>query len=84
MQLLRKCKSNHVWHQYATTLLQKPDQRIKLGSICGRLLVYRGVVWMPFNELTVCLKIDKAEGKEDVGDVLVLECSLLYRERVTN
>jgi hypothetical protein len=84
MQLLHVRKGNHVSLQYTTMLLQKPDQRIKLGSICGRLLVNRNVVWMPFSELTVCLIIYEAEGKEDVGNVLVLERSLLCRERVAN
>jgi len=76
VQLLHICKSNHVSLQYAITLLQKSNQRIKLGLVCGRLLANRHVVWMPFSELTVCLILDEAEGKEDVGDELLLGVSV--------
>ena len=36
---------------------------------------------MPVSELTVCLIIDEAKRKKDVGGELVLKCSLLIRER---
>ena len=81
MHLLHIRKGNHVSLQHATTILQKQDQRIKLGSVCGRLLVKRNVVYMPFSELTASLIIDEAKGEKDVGGVLVLECSLLLWER---
>ena len=81
MHLLHIRKGNHVSLQHATTILQKQDQRIKLGSICGRLLAKRDVVWMPVSELTACLIIDEAKGEKDVGGELVLESSLLLRER---
>ena len=47
----------------------------------GRLLANRHIVQMPFGELTVCLIIDEAEGEKNVGDWLILECSLFLRER---
>lgn len=79
VQLLHIRESNHVSLQYATTVLQKPNQHIKLGFVCGRLLANRHVVWMPFSKLTVCLILDEADGKEDVGDELVLECYFFCR-----
>ena len=66
-------KYNHVSLQYAMTLLQKSNQRIKLGLVGRRLLSKRHVVWMPFSDLADCLILDKAEGKEDVDDELLLE-----------
>ena len=48
-------------------------QRIKLGLVHGRFVSNRHVVWMPFSELANCLILDEAEGKEDVGDELLLE-----------
>ena len=36
---------------------------------------------MPVSELTASLIIDEAKGEKDVGGVLVLESSLLLRER---
>ena len=68
VQLLHIRRSNHASLQCATTLLQQLNQRIKFGLVCGRLLANRRVIWMPFNELTVCLILDEAERKEDVGD----------------
>ena len=68
--------SNRHWGatlSYAITLLQKSNQRIKLGLVRGRLLSNRHVAWMPFSELADCLILDEAEGKEDVGDELLLE-----------
>ena len=53
-------------------VVHKPNQRIKLGLVSGRLLANRHVVWI--NELTVRLIINEAEGKEDVAGGLVLEC----------
>ena len=70
-------KVTNVSLQHATTLLQKPNQRIKLGLVCGRLLANRHVVWMPVSELTVCLIIDEAERGKNVGDEPIPECSLI-------
>ena len=72
VQLLHIRKGNHVSLQCATKLLQQPNQRIKLSLVCGRLFANRRVVWMSFSELTVCLILDEAQGKEDVGDELLL------------
>jgi len=84
MQLLHIRKSNHISLQYATTLLQKLNQGIKLGFVRRRLFAYMSVVWMPFSELTVSFILNKAEGKEDMGDELLLRTCRTIPQRVAN
>jgi hypothetical protein len=48
-------------------------RKFKLGSVCGRRLANRNVVWMPFSELIGCyFVIDEAEGKKDVSNELLV------------
>ena len=51
----RSSKGKYVLLQCATTLLQRPNQRIELGLVCGRRLANRNVFWMPFSKVIVCL-----------------------------